>query len=170
MSFFHDTLGKIRLDYLNTFKKLLQYQSFSETAKKLGKTQSAISQQLDQLEQALGVILIERDAKNFKVTAQGEIVIECISKIFANLEEMQNQLVRIATDSQKRFLYRLLQFLGNIFYHQSYKNSEQIIIHWNFKLKSPIPNKLYKICKMRRYHLPLSADSSRIKKKSMRAL
>lgn len=104
MSFFHETLGKIRLDYLNTFRKLLQYHSFSETAKKLGKTQSAISQQLEHLEQALGTLLVERDAKNFKITPQGEIVQEYITKILTNLEQMQNKLIQLSTNPPKKII------------------------------------------------------------------
>ena len=47
-------LWKIRIDLLNTFKYLVKFQNFSETARVLNKTQGTISMHLKELEEIFG--------------------------------------------------------------------------------------------------------------------
>ena len=64
-------LGKIRLDYLNTFITVVRLESFSATGEALGKSQATVSQQINELEKVFGTPLLERNSKKFKVTAFG---------------------------------------------------------------------------------------------------
>ena len=85
---FHETnLAKIRFDYLNTFKVLVQKENFSETAKYLNKTQGTISQHLKELEDCFNATLIERTSKKFEITDAGKELLFLIEDLFSRLEQ-----------------------------------------------------------------------------------
>ena len=58
----------MELRILNTFLKVAQLQSFSKAAESLGYSQSAITVQVQQLENELGVRLFDRIGKNVTIT------------------------------------------------------------------------------------------------------
>ena len=57
----------MELRILNTFLKVAQLQSFSKAADSLGYSQSAITVQVQQLENELGVRLFDRIGKNVTI-------------------------------------------------------------------------------------------------------
>jgi DNA-binding transcriptional LysR family regulator len=57
---------------LRTFVSLAETHSFSRTAGRVGRSQSAVSGQLAKLETALGVRLFARDTRNVALTPEGE--------------------------------------------------------------------------------------------------
>ncbi len=57
---------------LRTFVSLAETRSFSRTAGRVGRSQSAVSGQLAKLEAALGVRLFARDTRNVALTPEGE--------------------------------------------------------------------------------------------------
>ena len=62
----------MELRILNTFLKVAQLQSFSKAADSLGYSQSAITVQVQQLENELGVKLFDRIGKNVTITHYGQ--------------------------------------------------------------------------------------------------
>ena len=62
----------MELRILNTFLKVAQLQSFSKAADSLGYSQSAITVQVQQLENELGVRLFDRIGKKVSLTSAGE--------------------------------------------------------------------------------------------------
>lgn len=62
----------MELRILNTFLKVAQLQSFSKAADSLGYSQSAITVQIQQLENELGVRLFDRIGKNVTITHYGQ--------------------------------------------------------------------------------------------------
>ena len=104
MNFFNEKLGKIRLDYLNTFHNLVRLANFSETAKILGKTQGTISQQLKELEDAFGVILIERNSKQFKITPEGTLFETAITTIFQDLDLLTTEISKAQGKEKKKIV------------------------------------------------------------------
>ena len=62
----------MELRILNTFLKVAQLQSFSKAADSLGYSQSAITVQVQQLENELGVRLFDRIGKNVTITHYGQ--------------------------------------------------------------------------------------------------
>ena len=58
------------------FVQVVDYGSFSAAAKKLGITKSAVSQQVSQLEEALGTRLLHRTTRQLNLTEAGEIYLE----------------------------------------------------------------------------------------------
>ena len=58
------------------FVQVVDHGSFSAAAKKLGITKSAVSQQVNQLEETLGTRLLQRTTRQLNLTEAGEIYIE----------------------------------------------------------------------------------------------
>ena len=58
------------------FVQVVDHGSFSAAAKKLGITKSAVSQQVNQLEETLGVRLLHRTTRQLNLTEAGEMYIE----------------------------------------------------------------------------------------------
>ena len=63
----------IKLEQYRVFCSVTEAGSFSEAAKRLFVTQSAVSQQIRLLEDALGVTLFARGRKGVKLTSHGEL-------------------------------------------------------------------------------------------------
>jgi DNA-binding transcriptional LysR family regulator len=57
---------------LRTFVALAETRSFSRTAVKVGRSQSAVSAQVQKLETLLGCTLFDRDKRNVRLSAEGE--------------------------------------------------------------------------------------------------
>lgn len=77
----------ISLDKYKVFFEAANCGSFSDAAKKLFITQSAVSQQIRLLENELGVMLFARGRKGAKLTAQGELLFGYVKR---SIEEIQN--------------------------------------------------------------------------------
>ena len=80
----------LNLSQLQTFVTVAAEGSMTAAADKLFLTQPAVSQQMKNMEDDLGVELIVRGSKQIKMTAQGEILYEHAKKILslANLAEV----------------------------------------------------------------------------------
>jgi DNA-binding transcriptional LysR family regulator len=63
------------LKLLTTFREVALRRSFSDAATALGYTQPAVSQHVSRLETAVGVKLLERDARGVKPTSAGELLL-----------------------------------------------------------------------------------------------
>jgi DNA-binding transcriptional LysR family regulator len=63
------------LKLLTTFREVALRRSFSDAATVLGYTQPAVSQHVSRLESALGVRLLERDARGVHATPAGELLL-----------------------------------------------------------------------------------------------
>ncbi len=73
----------LNLDYLRTFLDVIELGSFSAAAERLSLTQPAVSLQIRQLEQRLGVKLIERIGRKAQPTAAGAELLTYASEIDA---------------------------------------------------------------------------------------
>ena len=75
---------------LITLLMVNELHSFTQAAKKLSLTQTAVSQHVRQLEKELGVTIFARGEGNLKLTREGEIVIKYakrIDSLYQNLEQ-----------------------------------------------------------------------------------
>ena len=68
----------MKTQFLRNFIELTKQKSFSKLAKDLSISQSTLSHQISQLENELGVNLIERTTKTFKITEAGNSNIDDI--------------------------------------------------------------------------------------------
>lgn len=64
----------LNTQHLITFKTLVETGSFTQTARKLGLTQPAVSQHIQKLEKGLGEALLIRHGRSTELTEAGEVL------------------------------------------------------------------------------------------------
>lgn len=83
---------------LRAFVALAETLSFSRTALRLGRSQSAVSMQIAKLEEILGCRLFDRDKRNVALTAEGEALLGDARRMLALAEAMvaRNRAAEVA--------------------------------------------------------------------------
>lgn len=80
-------IEKISLNSLKFFYYVAQHGSVTLASQKLFVTQSAVSKQIKNLEDALGLILFDRVNKKLVLTSNGSLLFACCQQIFAKLDD-----------------------------------------------------------------------------------
>ncbi|BBM36851.1 LysR family transcriptional regulator [Pseudoleptotrichia goodfellowii] len=83
------------IHHLKIFYEASNEKSFTKAAKKLYISQSAVSIQIKKLEHTLGLQLIERNSKNFKLTFAGKELFRMSKDIFEKISRMENEMRKI---------------------------------------------------------------------------
>ncbi|MBU2511950.1 LysR family transcriptional regulator [bacterium] len=78
------------LNQLKTFYTLAQTKNYSNCAKRLFVTQSAVSHSIKKLETSIGHKLVEKSGSEFRLTKKGEILFFSCQKIFSELEATED--------------------------------------------------------------------------------
>ena len=86
------------LESLKLFKDITQTRSFSRAALLNEISQSAASQQVQELERSLGVILLDRSTRPLVVTPEGEIYADYCRDALRRQQEMETALRRLRED------------------------------------------------------------------------
>ncbi|TNF86470.1 MAG: LysR family transcriptional regulator [Gammaproteobacteria bacterium] len=81
-----------RLNQLRTFEAAARHLSFSAAAQDLAISQSAVSQQIRQLEDYLGTALFNRHNRRLSLTSAGQAYYEVVSETFDRLDTVTRQL------------------------------------------------------------------------------
>lgn len=84
-----------KLDAMNVLAKVVASGSFSEAARRLGVTRSAISKAITQLEHALGARLLDRTTRRVTPTEAGLAYYERCLAILAQISETEAQVSRL---------------------------------------------------------------------------
>lgn len=77
---------------LHYFCTIAQEGQITRAAKKLHMAQPPLSQQLKQLEQELGVTLMERNGRNMELTASGKVLYERAQLLLSQLEDTKSEV------------------------------------------------------------------------------
>jgi len=77
---------------LPSFAAAARWQSFTAAADELGVTQAAVSHQIRELEEQLGVKLFQRTARAVRLTASGEILKRAVDGAFEEIAQAMAQL------------------------------------------------------------------------------
>lgn len=85
----------IKLEQYKVFCIAASSGSFSEAAKQLFITQSAVSQQIRSLENELGVMLFARGRKGAKLTSHGELLYSYVRRSLAEIDNAENLFMRM---------------------------------------------------------------------------
>lgn len=83
---------------------MAKYGSVTLAAKKLFVTQSAVSKQIYNLEEALNTALFDRKNKTLVITEQGEILLNCCHQVFGQLDECLIELSQPKTHNKQLVL------------------------------------------------------------------
>ena len=100
---------------ISTFLQVAQYQSFSKAARHLGYSQAAVTIQIKQLEQELGVHLFDRIGKQISMTHQGQVFYQYAVSIRNDLERAKNAVSDPSTLSGKLCLGTIESICASIF-------------------------------------------------------
>jgi DNA-binding transcriptional LysR family regulator len=82
--------------HLQTLDAVVTTGSFASAARELGYTASAVSQQMEALERAAGLVLFERGARGVQITAAARLLSERARRVLADLEELDADARSIA--------------------------------------------------------------------------
>ncbi|WP_336794387.1 LysR family transcriptional regulator [Pantoea anthophila] len=82
-----------KLNAIQTFIRVAEAGSFSAAARQNGMKQSAVSQQIAALEEALGVVLLHRTTRSMALTEQGERYLQQVRHLLNAMEELEQQLL-----------------------------------------------------------------------------
>jgi DNA-binding transcriptional LysR family regulator len=95
-----DTL--LDLPQLRTFYTLAQAGSFSACARRLNRTQSAVSHAMAKLEELAGVSLLDRRTRGLELTDEGRRLFQACERAFATLDEAAEDLRRHHSQARGR--------------------------------------------------------------------
>lgn len=84
-----------KLDAMRAFTKVVALSSFTEAAHVLGLTRSAVSKSVAELEEILGVRLIDRTTRQVSVTETGRAYYERCLDILASIEETELEVSQL---------------------------------------------------------------------------
>ncbi|ENX63186.1 MULTISPECIES: LysR family transcriptional regulator [Acinetobacter] len=85
-------IERLSLNSLKFFYYVACYESVTLAAEKLFVTQSAVSKQLKNLEESLGLLLFVREARKLTLTSEGEVLFDCCQQVFQQIEQCVVQL------------------------------------------------------------------------------
>ncbi|WP_321914543.1 MULTISPECIES: LysR substrate-binding domain-containing protein [unclassified Paraburkholderia] len=85
-------MRNLDIDLLRTFVAIAQRETFAAAAEQVGRTQSAITQQMQRLEQEVGCILFEKRGRQKMMTTDGSRLLAYANKILA----LNDQAVQLA--------------------------------------------------------------------------
>lgn len=88
----------MELRQLRYFVAVVRTGSFSAAAEQLGRTQQAVSKAIGQLEERLGVRLLDRDARTPRPTAFGELLLERAEEVDAALGRFEVELAGLRAE------------------------------------------------------------------------
>ncbi|MGO4706703.1 hydrogen peroxide-inducible genes activator [Microvirga sp. 2MCAF38] len=89
-------MANISIRQLRYFLALVDTSSFSKAAKRVGITQSTLSAAIQEMENALGVCLVERSGRHFALMATGELLAREARDIVARVDDLPTSLSREA--------------------------------------------------------------------------
>lgn len=85
--------ANVDIDVLKTFVAIAETGSFSNAARKVFRTPSAVSMQIKKLEDILGVAVFQRDSRSVNLTENGELLLSYARRILAISNEMMARFV-----------------------------------------------------------------------------
>lgn len=88
----------MQIDSLKVFCDLVESESFTKAAQINNVTQSAVSQTISSLERLFKSLLIERSKRNFRLTAEGEVLYDYSKQILQTYDALQSRLQEIKED------------------------------------------------------------------------
>jgi DNA-binding transcriptional LysR family regulator len=88
-------MDRVSLRQLRAFAEVARQQSFARAAGALHVTQPAVSMQIRQLEDTVGLPLFERAGKAVRLTTSGEYFLVYVKRVFATLKEAEDTLARL---------------------------------------------------------------------------
>lgn len=97
--------GHLDLDDVRLFTEVVQAGSFTKASRKLGIPKSTVSRRVGELEDRLGVLLLQRTTRKLHLTHAGELYFARTARIMDELEDAEKALAEL--QSEPRGLLRI---------------------------------------------------------------
>ncbi|WP_413521774.1 LysR family transcriptional regulator [Brochothrix thermosphacta] len=118
--------GKVLLNQLKYFVAVVENNSFTEAASRLYVSQSAVSQQIQVLEETLGVVLLTRQHRRFQLTPAGNHFYQRSKMILAQVDEMTKETITIGTNEEVELKIGYLRVYGGQELHEAITQFSEI--------------------------------------------
>jgi DNA-binding transcriptional LysR family regulator len=92
----------VNLKLLQAFLAVAEHSSFGRAANEIGRTQSAVSMQIQQLEQQLRIKLFQRTTRRVRLTTEGEKLLTHVQNAMSELMTGLRQVERLAASHKGR--------------------------------------------------------------------
>ena len=102
------------LRQIQYFMAVAESHHFTKAAKQLFVSQSALSQQINKLEDDLGVKLLDHISHPITLTPAGEEFYRCAQKIISDINHLELQMQHYARDNKGTLHFLFFKFLLNI--------------------------------------------------------
>ncbi|MHC5374603.1 LysR family transcriptional regulator [Enterococcus sp. LJL120] len=104
---------------MNYFVTVVEKNSFTAAAEELFVSQSAISQQIQALEEELGVELLQRQHRKFTVTPAGDYFYREAKRVLADIDQVVSETQRIGEDDETQLNLGYLRVYSGQELHQA---------------------------------------------------
>jgi len=103
-----------KLTAIRIFSKVAENGGFSQAATSLGLSKSAVSKHVSMLETALGAQLFNRTTRRVRLTEEGRLYLERVSRILDDLDEADSAVASLATEPQGLLRINSALIFGNL--------------------------------------------------------
>lgn len=86
---------------LSLFHLVVKHRSFTKAAEAVGLTQSAITRQIQGIENSLGVVLLERTTRSVNLTKAGEFLFQESARLLGDVDQSLRRIKEDFTDARK---------------------------------------------------------------------
>jgi DNA-binding transcriptional LysR family regulator len=93
---------QLNLVQLRTFCEFVRRRSFTDAARALHVSHSAVWQQVRALERRFGVPLLERQGRTWRPTGEGELLLDAISETIRSVDDLEDRFLRLRGDLTRR--------------------------------------------------------------------
>jgi DNA-binding transcriptional LysR family regulator len=94
----------MELRHLRYFVTVANERNFTRAAEKLHIAQPPLSRQIQQLEEELGMVLLDRDSRPLRLTEAGRLFFEHASQVLERVEDMRAMMRRFREAERPRFV------------------------------------------------------------------
>lgn len=128
----HEYLATTPFDLyeLNLFHLVVKHRSFTKAAASAGLTQSAITRQMQGMENSLGLDLLERTTRSVRVTAAGEFLFRESARLLGDVEQSLQRLREEFAGAKKEVCVSVSRTIGLSylpgFFHANLRRQPQV--------------------------------------------
>jgi DNA-binding transcriptional LysR family regulator len=97
---------------LALFQLIVKHRSFTKAAGIAGLTQSAITRQIQGVENSLGIQLLERTTRNVRVTPAGEFLYQEAARLLGDVDQSLNHLAQEFAGARKEVRVAVSRTIG----------------------------------------------------------